>query len=129
MKKYLRYSIVFLVALLFLGACGKKEETSSEVMDQIDIANSLEKDNFDEWYRSFGTIEHLSGEMPLFGKIDFGYNGQAIIVRDGKEMLHGRDRGGMMKGQFTIKKYAGDTKVTTIDYELDKTYVVGKSYS
>ena len=64
MKKYLRYSIVFLVALLFLGACGKKEESSSEVMDQIDIANSLEKDNFDEWYRSFGTIEHLSGEMP-----------------------------------------------------------------
>ncbi len=129
MKKYLRYSIVFLVALLFLGACGKKEESSSEVMDQIDIANSLEKDNFDEWYRSFGTIEHLSGEMPLFGTIDLGYNGQAIIVRDGKEMLHGRDRGGMMKGQFTIKKYAGDTKVTTIDYELDKTYVVGKSYS
>ena len=38
MKKYLRYSIVFLVALLFLGACGKKEDTSSEVMDQIDIA-------------------------------------------------------------------------------------------
>ncbi len=129
MKKYLRYSVVFLVALLFLGACGKKEESSSEVMDQIDIANSLEKDNFDEWYRSFGTIEHLSGEMPLFGTIDLGYNGQAIIVRDGKEMLHGRDRGGMMKGQFTIKKYAGDAKVTTIDYELDKTYVVGKSYS
>ena len=98
MKKYLRYSIVFLVALLFLGACGKKEESSSEVMDQIDIANSLETDNFDEWYRSFGTIEHLSGEMPLFGTIDLGYNGQAIIVRDGKEMLHGRDRGGMMKG-------------------------------
>ena len=47
MKKYLRYSIVFLVALLFLGACGKKEESSSEVMDQIDIANSLETDNFD----------------------------------------------------------------------------------
>ena len=67
--------------------------------------------------------------MPLFGTIDLGYNGQAIIVRDGKEMLHGRDRGGMMKGQFTIKRYAGDTKVTTIDYELDKTYVVGKSYS
>lgn len=129
MKKYLRYSIVFLVALLFLGACGKKEESSSEVMDQIDIANSLETDNFDEWYRSFGTIEHLSGEMPLFGTIDLGYNGQAIIVRDGKEMLHGRDRGGMMKGQITIKKYAGDTKVTTIDYELDKTYVVGKTYS
>ena len=129
MKKYLRYSIVFLIALLFLGACGKKEDTSSEVMDQIDIANSLEKDNFDEWYRSFGTIEHLSGEMPLFGTIDLGYNGQAIIVRDGKEMLHGRDRGGMMKGQIAIKKYAGDTNVTTIDYELDKTYVVGKTYS